>query len=60
MTNPLPKWIQKRYAILWKRFKDKEFKDKILFKSFEIKEICYNKPWMVSWATCAIINHVKV
>ena len=25
MTNPLPKWIQKRYAILWKRFKDKEF-----------------------------------
>ena len=25
MTNPLPKWIQKRYAILWKRFRDKEF-----------------------------------
>tara|TARA_Y100000310_G_scaffold339504_1_gene432373 strand:- start:5152 stop:5400 length:249 start_codon:yes stop_codon:yes gene_type:complete len=25
MTKPLPKWIQTRYAILWKKFKDKEF-----------------------------------
>ena len=25
MTKPLPKWIQKRYAILWNKFKDKEF-----------------------------------
>jgi len=25
MVEALPKWIQKRYAILWKRFKDKEF-----------------------------------
>jgi len=25
MTQPLPKWIQKRYAILWKKFKNKEF-----------------------------------
>jgi len=25
MTKPLPKWIQKRYAILWRKFKDKEF-----------------------------------
>ena len=25
MTQPLPKWIQTRYAILWNRFKDKEF-----------------------------------
>jgi len=25
MTQPLPKWIQKRYAILWNKFKDKEF-----------------------------------
>jgi type I restriction enzyme M protein len=25
MTKPLPKWIQTRYAILWNKFKDKEF-----------------------------------
>ena len=25
MTEPLPKWIQKRYAILWKKFGNKEF-----------------------------------
>lgn len=25
MTQPLPKWIQKRYAVLWKKFKNKEF-----------------------------------
>jgi len=25
MTQPLPKWIQKRYAVLWKKFKEKEF-----------------------------------
>ena len=25
MTEPLPKWIQKRYAILWNKFGEKEF-----------------------------------
>ena len=25
MTTPLPKWIQTRYAVLWNRFKDKDF-----------------------------------
>ena len=25
MTSPLPKWIQKRYASLWKKFKDGSF-----------------------------------
>ena len=25
MIEPLPKWIQRRYAILWNKFKDKEF-----------------------------------
>ena len=26
MTEPLPKWIQKRYAILWNKFKNNKFK----------------------------------
>lgn len=25
MTNPIPKWIQQRYAILWHKFSDREF-----------------------------------
>lgn len=25
MTSPLPKWIMHRYAILWDKFKTKEF-----------------------------------
>ena len=25
MTDPIPAWIQKRYALLWNKFKDKEF-----------------------------------
>lgn len=25
MTEPLPKWIQLRYAILWNKFRTKEF-----------------------------------
>ena len=25
MTEPMPKWLTKRYAILWKRFKDEKF-----------------------------------
>ena len=25
MTEPMPKWLTKRYAILWKKFKDNKF-----------------------------------
>ncbi len=25
MVNPIPKWVWKRYALLWKKFKDKPF-----------------------------------
>lgn len=25
MTDPLPKWIMKKYSILWRTFKDEEF-----------------------------------
>ena len=25
MTNPLPKWVQQRYAVLWKKFDVKFF-----------------------------------
>ena len=25
MTEPMPKWLTKRYAILWQKFKDKKF-----------------------------------
>jgi len=25
MVNPIPKWVWKRYALLWKKFEDKPF-----------------------------------
>ncbi len=25
MVSPIPKWVWKRYALLWKKFKDKPF-----------------------------------
>ena len=25
MTKPLPKWIMRKYATLWRKFRDKEF-----------------------------------
>ena len=25
MVNAIPKWVWKRYALLWKKFKDKQF-----------------------------------
>lgn len=25
MISPIPKWVWKRYALLWKKFKDKPF-----------------------------------
>jgi type I restriction enzyme M protein len=25
MTEPIPAWIQARYAVLWRKFKDEEF-----------------------------------
>ena len=28
MIEPLPRWIMKRYSILWSKFKDKEFTHK--------------------------------
>ena len=28
MTDPLPRWIMKRYSILWNKFRSKEFTHK--------------------------------
>lgn len=25
LTNPVPKWVWKRYALLWKKFKERPF-----------------------------------
>ncbi|MBI4154732.1 hypothetical protein HY498_01460 [Candidatus Woesearchaeota archaeon] len=41
-TNPLPKWIMKKYALLWQKLQDKEFtyKDVVdLFKDENINVI---------------------
>jgi hypothetical protein len=37
MTAPLPKWIQKRYAVLWNKHKDKELSYEDIKSSLEDK-----------------------
>ncbi len=38
MTNPLPKWIQRRYSQLWNRFKNKPFTREEAVKFLKDKE----------------------
>jgi type I restriction enzyme M protein len=38
MTNPLPKWIQNRYAVLWAKFRDKPFTHEQAVKTLNDKE----------------------
>ena len=40
MTQPLPKWIQLRYAKLWNKFKDKEFTLE------DAEKVLKNKAWI--------------
>ena len=35
MTNPLPKWVMQRYAILWNKFNDREFNYESASKSLK-------------------------
>ncbi|MBI5229625.1 hypothetical protein HY991_05925 [Candidatus Micrarchaeota archaeon] len=34
MTEPLPKWIMRRYSLLWNAFGDKEFSREDAFKAW--------------------------
>jgi hypothetical protein len=38
MTEPLPRWIMKRYSILWNKFKDKEFTHKKATEALKEKD----------------------
>ena len=38
MAEPLPRWIMKRYSILWNKFKDKEFTHKQATEALKEKE----------------------
>jgi|TARA_B100002003_G_scaffold221149_1_gene223945 hypothetical protein len=38
MTEPLPRWIMKRYSLLWNKFKDKEFTHKKSSKILKEKD----------------------
>ncbi len=37
MTNPVPRWIMLRYALLWSRFKDKSFNHEQAVKTLRDK-----------------------
>lgn len=38
MAEPLPRWIMKRYSILWNTFKDKEFTHKQATEALKEKD----------------------
>ena len=38
MTQPLPRWIMKRYSILWNNFKNKEFTHKKATEALKEKD----------------------
>ena len=38
MVEPLPRWIMKRYAVLWTKFRDKEFTHKQAAKTLKEKD----------------------
>ena len=38
MVEPLPRWIMKRYSILWNKFKDKEFTHKKATEALKEKD----------------------
>lgn len=38
MTEPLPRWIMKRYSILWSKFKSKEFTHKQAIEALKEKD----------------------
>ena len=38
MTEPLPRWIMKRYSILWNKFRSKEFTHKQAVEALKEKD----------------------
>ena len=54
MVNPIPKWVWKRYALLWKKFSDKPFtfeqaKKELKFIDGNTMSVMFNELKTAGW-----------
>ena len=54
MVNPIPKWVWKRYALLWKKFGDKPFtfeqaKKELKFVDGNVVSVMFNELKNAGW-----------
>ena len=54
MVNPIPKWVWKRYALLWKKFEDKPFtfeqaKKELKFVDRNVVSVMFNELKTAGW-----------
>ena len=55
MIKPIPRWLQKRYAILWKKFKEKNFNFETAKKTLKDKQgsmnVAFSELRKLGWIT---------
>ena len=54
MVNPVPKWVWRRYAKLWQKFKDKPFtfeqaKKELKFVDVNVVSVMFNELKTAGW-----------
>jgi len=56
MVNPIPKWVWKRYALLWKKFENKPFtfeqaQKELKFVEGNVVSVMFNELKNAGWIT---------
>lgn len=59
MVSPIPKWVWKRYAKLWQKFKDKPFtfeqaKKELKFVDGNVVSVMFNELRLAGWITASL------
>lgn len=62
MVNPIPKWVWKRYAKLWQKFKDKPFTFKqaqkeLKFLNRNLISVMFNELKTAGWIAVNLSEH---
>lgn len=59
MVNPIPKWVWRRYALLWKKFGDKPFtfeqaKKELKFLDRNVISVMFNELKTAGWIAVSL------
>lgn len=59
MVNPIPKWVWKRYALLWKKFEDKPFtfeqaQKELKFVDRNVVSVMFNELRNAGWIVVSL------